>query len=687
MSNQLGLGVDFGTSHTVALLRDGETTTPLIFDGTPLLPSAVYATGDGQLRVGRDALHSARIDPARFEPNPKRRVDDGAILLGETECDIVQVFAAVLERVRDECVRVTGDLPPTTTFTHPATWGSARRMVLEDAATAAGFPDVRMRAEPIAAATYFAAQADVNLPVGSAVVVFDFGGGTFDVSVVRRTAGGFEVLSVDGVDDLGGVDIDFRLVEHLGRQFSDAPEWSRLVQPVTPEDRRFHRTFVDDVRSAKEQLSRHTGAELLIPLLNRETHLTREELERVTGPLLERALRVTTAVIRASRLTSDRIAGVFLVGGASRMPLVATLLHRQIGIAPTAIDQPELVVAHGATLEPAQPTRASPPPQQRRAAAPAKAPAPSGATSHEHQRLRQSWQSEPASTSRTSSPPPPAPTAPAGTTPASRTRPLSRSRLSPSAARADWPPWTLRAAQVIIWGQVLTAIVGLTLTVDLTRWFVIMLILSLGGAIAVTVPRRERWQGWVALGTQYAVIGVSYMVIGSEKPQPAVPAILMALLTAAMGVAMSHLNAGWFARTPGQRLVWWLNVTKTLSGGHFVLLVMAGIFPLAELDHHNDRRADYAADLLPLYVGVTIGAAIVFWGLAAQPLSARGWRTALITQCLMVGTTIVGIGLADGPTIAAPLAAIMFLSLVIIPLIFAARRFYPDTLRLGGTIG
>lgn len=94
------LGVDFGTSNTVAVARwpDGRAR-PILVDGSPLLPSAVFADTEGNLLVGRDAVHSARLDPARFEPNPKRRVDDGLVLLGEREFEVIELISAVLARV------------------------------------------------------------------------------------------------------------------------------------------------------------------------------------------------------------------------------------------------------------------------------------------------------------------------------------------------------------------------------------------------------------------------------------------------------------------------------------------------------------------------------------------------------------------------------------------------------------
>lgn len=337
-----------GTSHTVAVLRGRNgAVSPLLFDGSPLLVSAVYARPDGTLSVGRDAVHSARLAPERFEPHPKRRIDDGSVLLGDAEISVQAMFTAILERVRDECVRVTGSLPPVT-LTHPATWGPVRRQVLVDAADAAGTAVSRLVPEPVAAAGYFAERQATDMAVGSAIVVYDLGGGTFDISVVQRIASGFDVLAADGAADVGGVDVDHALMTHLGLPHRESTQWSRLLAPQTPDERRQRRHFLDDVRSAKERLSRDNQVSLLIPLVEKEAHLTRDELEVLARPLIDKTVRLTQALIRASGADSCDIAGLFLVGGASRMPLVGTLLHRATGIAPTVIEQPETVVAYGA---------------------------------------------------------------------------------------------------------------------------------------------------------------------------------------------------------------------------------------------------------------------------------------------------------------------------------------------------
>jgi len=340
------LGVDFGTSNTVAVARwpDGRAR-PLLVDGSPLLPSAVYAEFDGTLVVGRDAVHSARLDPVRFEPNPKRRIDDGLVLLGEQEFPVVELISAVLARVAEEWHRAVGPITPETTLTCPATWGAARRTLLADAAARAGLSNARLVAEPVAAATYFAEVLGRDVPIGSVVVVHDFGAGTFDASVVARTASGFEVMAVDGRDDIGGLDVDAAIVEHLRTS-----EWERLLEPTTAQERRAQRQLWEEVRIAKERLSRAQSADFVVPLLDTEVHLTRDELEKLARPVLEQTVRVTKGLLDWADLPDGRLAGVFLVGGASRIPLVATLLHRELGEAPVVIEQPELVVAEGSVL-------------------------------------------------------------------------------------------------------------------------------------------------------------------------------------------------------------------------------------------------------------------------------------------------------------------------------------------------
>jgi WD40 repeat protein/Ethanolamine utilization protein EutJ (predicted chaperonin) len=350
------LGIDFGTSNTVAVLRtdDGEVR-PLLFDGSPSLPSAVCRQADGLLLVGRDAIHTARRYPEAFEPHPKRLVDERTALLGPAEVPVTHIISAVLRRVADEAVRVGGGEPSTVVLTHPVTWAGLRRGVLQTAAATAGLDRTRLVPEPVAAAHYFVRHSHV-VPVGSTVVVFDFGAGTFDASVLRRTADGFAVLASDGRTDTGGLDIDAAIVAQLGRVCAgrDPAAWARLTAPTTVDDRQAARRLWDDVRSAKEILSRAATTFVPVPILGVDVPLGRPQFENLVRPILERAVDVTARAIRSAGVEDP--AAVFLVGGSSRIPLVATLLHRRFGVAPIAVEQPELVVAQGSVVDDGQPT-------------------------------------------------------------------------------------------------------------------------------------------------------------------------------------------------------------------------------------------------------------------------------------------------------------------------------------------
>ena len=357
------LGIDFGTSSTVALLRwpDGRVK-PLMFDSSPLLPSAVFGAPDGSFEVGADALHRGRFAPACLERNPKRRVDEETVLLGEREIAVADLFAAVLRRVAADATKVTGPgRPPVVALAHPAGWGPVRRLVLADAAKAAGLSDVRFVPEPVAAAHYFTGALGQEVAPGYAVVVYDFGAGTFDASVVRRAGSGFEVVAVDGLDDVGGLDVDAAVVDWL-RRTAPAAAWNRLSHPETTADARERLLLWDDVRAGKEMLSRTSSITLRPPLLDTDVPLSRTEFDEIARPLVERTVRTTAGLVRHAGVPAERIAGLFLVGGSSRIPLAASALHRAFGIAPIVTEQPELVVAEGALhwvsgQVPAQPPR------------------------------------------------------------------------------------------------------------------------------------------------------------------------------------------------------------------------------------------------------------------------------------------------------------------------------------------
>ncbi|MFE9745830.1 Hsp70 family protein [Saccharothrix saharensis] len=342
------LSVDLGTSNTVAVLAaHGRPPRVVEVDGSATMPSAVYCEEDGTLVVGRDAERRARLDPARFEPNPKRRVDDGVLLLGDNVVPVTDALAAVLRRVLEETTRQLGGEPlDEVRLTHPAQWGATRRNVLLSAARLGGVTaEVVLVPEPVAAASHYA-----SLSVGQALAVYDLGAGTFDVAIVGATQSGFTVLAEDGLQDLGGLDVDQALLEHVGRQVShrDPAAWQRLLRPESTADRRARRTLQEDVRVAKESLSRHAHTEVPMPEPFEDVLVNRSDLEALVRPSMMRSVELLESTIRSTGMAPNQLAGIYLVGGSSRIPLVANMIAEQVRIVPTSLDQPETAVALGA---------------------------------------------------------------------------------------------------------------------------------------------------------------------------------------------------------------------------------------------------------------------------------------------------------------------------------------------------
>lgn len=348
------LSVDLGTSNTVAVLAtDGRPPRVVDVDGSATMPSAVFAGEDGTIMVGRDAERRARLDPTRFEPNPKRRVDEQTLLLGTDVLPVSEALAAVLRRVLDEVSRqLGGEQPDEVRLTHPAEWGPTRRTVMMSAARLAGISgDILLVPEPVAAAAHFASFPGKSLAPGQALAVYDLGAGTFDVAVVGATQnGGYTVLAEDGLPDLGGLDVDQALLVHVGREVShkDPQRWQHLLRPESTADRRTRRALQEDVKAAKEALSRHPQTEVPMPEPFDDVLVTRGELEALVRPAMLRSVELVSRTLRSAGMTPNSLAGIYLVGGSSRLPLVGTMISEKLGVVPVSLDQPETAVALGA---------------------------------------------------------------------------------------------------------------------------------------------------------------------------------------------------------------------------------------------------------------------------------------------------------------------------------------------------
>jgi molecular chaperone DnaK (HSP70) len=294
------LVIDFGTVNTVAVL-DGRLVT---VDGAPWIPSAVYA-GDGGVVVGVDALALARGSAA------------DRLVTGSADA----VFARMVSAARAQ-----GDVDELV-LTHPVGWGPDRVGELVSAAQGL-VPRVRTVPEPVAAA------AGLRPEVGESVLVVDVGGGTSRIAVVRRDPGGFVVLA-EGTASTGGEDLDQRIVDRVSpslRSPADDPG-TRLA-------------LRESARAAKELLSRHESAEIVLPD-HRAVRLDRAEFERLIAVDVEDV--VTLAATVAGRLFFSR---VLLVGGSSQVPLVARRLAEASGRPLAADPEPETAIARGAAHVP-----------------------------------------------------------------------------------------------------------------------------------------------------------------------------------------------------------------------------------------------------------------------------------------------------------------------------------------------
>ena len=336
---------------------DGREPQLVVLEGgTPVMPSAVFADRGGTLFVGQEAERQAAVDPSRYEPNPKRRIDEGQLLLGDTVLNVLDVVRAVLVRASGEARRLVGGVRiDLLVLTHPADWGAVRTRILRQAGQGLG-AELSLVPEPVAAAVFHSASA--AMPDGAALAVLDLGGGTVDASVVRRRGASFEVLATRGEPNFGGADIDQALLEHVGTLVSgpDPRAWQALMEGREMADRRRRRVLWQDVRGAKETLSRHAYTDVPMPPPFPDAHVTRADLERLIGPQLGRAADLVADTVRAAGLAPGDLSTVFLVGGSSRIPLVARLVHERTGVMPITLDQPETIVARGAlrvvTLDP-----------------------------------------------------------------------------------------------------------------------------------------------------------------------------------------------------------------------------------------------------------------------------------------------------------------------------------------------
>jgi actin-like ATPase involved in cell morphogenesis len=252
------------------------------------------------------------------------------MLLGDREVPVVEAVAAVLSSAAAEARRQRGGTPPIQVcLTYPARWATARQSVLRDAATRAGLGDVVLISEPEAAAAYFAKHD--NVPFGCSIAVYDLGGGTFDVAVLTATPSGFRLIGrPGGIDPLGGDDIDERLLSMTTDRAGLQLAGKRSAAPPAVEFEAHGAALRQEIRRAKEDLASSDTAEFVLPGLGVTAQLSRADLRTAAGEDIDASVSELLRIITLAGVPLAQLAGIYLAGGSSRLPLVRESLSRML---------------------------------------------------------------------------------------------------------------------------------------------------------------------------------------------------------------------------------------------------------------------------------------------------------------------------------------------------------------------
>ncbi|MGV8850529.1 MAG: molecular chaperone DnaK [Propionibacteriaceae bacterium] len=346
------VGIDLGTTNSVvAVLEGGEPTVIPNAEGARTTPSVVAFAKGGEVLVGEVAKRQAVTNVDRTIRSVKRHMGTNwSVDIDGKDYKPQQISASVLQKLKRDAEAYLGEPVTNAVITVPAYFGDAERQATKEAGEIAGLTVDRIINEPTAAALAY------GLDKGheeQTVLVFDLGGGTFDVSLLEISEGVFEVKATNGDSRLGGDDWDQRVVDHLVKEFKNANGID------LSKDKMARQRLQEAAERAKIELSSAQETHINLPYitagadgpLHLDAKLTRAEFQRLTQDLLDRCRAPFNKVLADAKVSTDKVKEVILVGGSTRMPAVVDLVKELAGKDPHKGVNPDEVVALGASLQ------------------------------------------------------------------------------------------------------------------------------------------------------------------------------------------------------------------------------------------------------------------------------------------------------------------------------------------------